>query len=112
MKSIKMTEETNWYTINNISKLDSPALVVYPERVKENIRQLKKMIDNPSRLRPHIKTNKSSDVAGLMIKSGISKFKCATIAEAEMLGMWASVQIWMVHMEESNVLMISKQSPT
>jgi len=97
LKSIKMSEETNWYTINNISKLDSPALVVYPERVKENIRQLKKMIDNPSRLRPHIKTNKSSDVAGLMIKSGISKFKCATIAEAEMLGMSKAADVLLAY---------------
>jgi len=82
-----MGEDSNWYTINNVSKLDSPALVVYPERVKENIRLLKKMINDPKRLRPHIKTNKSKDVAELMIKRGIEKFKCATIAEAEMLGM-------------------------
>src|SRR4030095_14008920 len=87
LKSFNMGEDSNWYTINNVSKLDSPALVVYPERVKENIRLLKKMINDPKRLRPHIKTNKSKDVAELMIKRGIDKFKCATIAEAEMLGM-------------------------
>jgi D-serine deaminase-like pyridoxal phosphate-dependent protein len=81
-----MAEESNWYKIENISKLDSPALVVYPERVKENIRQLKNMIDDVKRLRPHIKTNKSQDAARMMIERGIRKFKCATIAEAEMLG--------------------------
>jgi D-serine deaminase-like pyridoxal phosphate-dependent protein len=43
------------------------------------------MIGDVSRLRPHIKTNKSPDVAKLMLNAGISKFKCATIAEAEML---------------------------
>ena len=87
LKLTNMTEENNWYKIDNISKLDSPALVVYTDRVKENIRALKKMIDDPKRLRPHIKTNKSRNVAELMIKNGIKKFKCATIAEAEMLGM-------------------------
>ena len=43
------------------------------------------MIGDVDRLRPHIKTNKSPDVANLMLKAGITKFKCATIAEAEML---------------------------
>ena len=92
-----MGEENNWYTITNVAKLDSPALVVYPERVKENIRQLKKMIDDVSRLRPHIKTNKSRDVAELLIKEGINKFKCATIAEAEMLGMSKAADVLLAY---------------
>jgi D-threonine aldolase len=92
-----MTDDSIWYKIENISKVDSPALVVYPERVKENIRQLKKMIDDPKRLRPHIKTNKSKDVAELMIKRGIVKFKCATIAEAEMLGMSGAADVLLAY---------------
>ena len=79
--------EDNWYLINNIEKLDTPALVVYPERVKENIVILKSMIDDVSRLRPHVKTHKSKEATLLMLEAGITKFKCATIAEAEMLGM-------------------------
>jgi len=79
--------DQKWYTIRDIDKLDTPALVVYPDRVKENISILKGMIDDISRLRPHIKTHKCKDIASLMMKTGISKFKCATIAEAEMLGM-------------------------
>lgn len=75
----------SWYEINNINELDSPALVVFPARVKHNIQLAIDMIDDVSRLRPHIKTNKSPDVAKLMLKAGITKFKCATIAEAEML---------------------------
>jgi D-serine deaminase-like pyridoxal phosphate-dependent protein len=75
----------SWYEIKNINELDSPALVVFPERVKHNIQLAIDMIGDVSRLRPHIKTNKSPDVAQLMLKAGISKFKCATIAEAEML---------------------------
>lgn len=75
----------SWYEIENIDKLDSPALVVFPDRVKHNIQLAIDMIGDVSRLRPHIKTNKSPDVAKLMLKAGITKFKCATIAEAEML---------------------------
>src|ERR1700761_4289814 len=76
-----------WYIIDNVDELDTPALVVYPDRVKQNIEILKGMIDNVDRLRPHVKTHKSSDVTRLMLEAGITKFKCATIAEAEMLGM-------------------------
>ena len=75
----------NWFEIKNIDKLDSPALVVFPDRVKHNIHLAIDMIGDVNRLRPHIKTNKSPDVAKLMLNAGIQKFKCATIAEAEML---------------------------
>lgn len=80
-------EVNNWYHINHIEALDSPALVIYPERVRQNIRTAIGMIGEVERLRPHIKTNKSLEAARLMIEAGITKFKCATIAEAEMLGM-------------------------
>lgn len=76
-----------WYTIDNIDALDTPALVVYPDRVQENIRQAINMVNDVSRLRPHVKTHKSPDVTRLMLGAGITKFKCATIAEVEMLAM-------------------------
>src|SRR4051812_36829537 len=79
--------EQEWYIINNIDELDTPALVVYPARVKSNIDLLKTMIDDVSRLRPHAKSHKSIDATRLMLQAGINKFKCATIAEAEMQGM-------------------------
>src|SRR2546421_4841499 len=90
-------ENTEWYKIDDVSKLDSPALVVYPERVKENIRLLKKMIDDPSRLRPHIKTNKSREATDLMLEAGISRFKCATIAEAEFLGICGASDVLLAY---------------
>ncbi len=77
-----MTDE---YTLSNISKLDTPALVIYKERVVNNIATAVAMIGDPAHLRPHVKTNKCPDVIRLMLQAGIGKFKCATIAEAEML---------------------------
>lgn len=74
-----------WYVVDNISELDSPALLVYLDRVEANIETLVKSIVNIDRLRPHVKTHKSLEVSKLMLKAGIRKFKCATIAEAEML---------------------------
>lgn len=77
----------NWYTVENIESVDSPALLVYKDRVAENIRLLKSMVSDISMLRPHVKTNKMAEVCQMMLNAGINKFKCATIAEAEMLAM-------------------------
>lgn len=76
----------DWYRINNINEIDSPALVIFPARVKKNIALLISMINDVRRLRPHVKTNKTKEACLLLLEAGIYKFKCATIAEAEMLG--------------------------
>ena len=75
-----------WYKIDDIDKLDSPALVIFPGRVKKNIHTAIAMVNDTGLLRPHIKTNKCAEATTLMLEAGITKFKCATIAEAEMLG--------------------------
>lgn len=89
--------EDNWYEIKDIEKLDTPALVIYPERVKQNINLLKGMIDDVLRLRPHVKTHKSKEAALLMLEAGITKFKCATIAEAQMLGMCKAADVLLAY---------------
>ncbi len=78
---------SNWFTIKNISDFDSPLLVVYPNRIKQNIHFAIDMAGNVSRLRPHVKTSKMSEVCVMLSEAGITKFKCATIAEAEMLAL-------------------------
>ncbi len=74
------------YKIQNVEDLDTPVLVVYPDRVKHNIDTAIRMVSDVRRLRPHIKTHKSAAVSKMMMDAGITQFKCATIAEAEMLG--------------------------
>lgn len=81
-----MTTTDQWYHIQQLDALDSPALVIFPERVRQNIRTAIEMTGDVKRLRPHVKTHKSPDATRLMIDAGITDFKCATIAEAEMLG--------------------------
>src|ERR1700741_5200154 len=77
--------KNKWWLISNIDETDSPALVIYPDRVKKNIDLLISMTGDVNRLRPHVKTHKTSEAALLQMEAGIKKFKCATIAEAEML---------------------------
>jgi D-serine deaminase-like pyridoxal phosphate-dependent protein len=55
------------------------------------------MIDDVQRLRPHIKTHKTKEATLLMMHSGINKFKCATIAEAEMLGMVSAPDVLLAY---------------
>jgi D-serine deaminase-like pyridoxal phosphate-dependent protein len=84
---VNNTNNTNWYLINNIDEIDSPALIIYKERVIQNINTAIQMVGDVKKLRPHVKTHKAKEVAQLMMDAGINKFKCATIAEAEMLAM-------------------------
>src|SRR4051812_33353684 len=72
----------------------SPALLVYPERVKENVRRMIAILGGDvSRLRPHVKTHKLTPLLSLQMEQGITKFKCATIAEAEMLGTAGAAEV-------------------
>jgi D-serine deaminase-like pyridoxal phosphate-dependent protein len=89
--------DSNWYIIDNVAQLDSPALVVYPDRVRENVTLLTQAIYDVNRLRPHVKTNKSREATRLMQEAGIQKFKCATIAEAEMLAMAGATDVLLAY---------------
>ena len=82
---MSQTDSFPWYSITNIDTVDTPALIVFPERVKQNIQVLVRMVAGLEWLRPHVKTHKMAEVSQLLLQAGITKFKCATIAEAEML---------------------------
>lgn len=93
----KLMQENNWYLVEELEKTDTPALAIYLDRVKENIQLLTSMIDDTSRLRPHVKTHKTKEATLLMMAAGINKFKCATIAEAEMLGMCKAADVLLAY---------------
>ena len=78
--------ENSWYALKNTSEVNSPSLLVYPERIEENIRTMVSISGSVSNLRPHIKTHKMAEIVQMQQRHGIKKFKCATIAEAELLG--------------------------
>jgi D-threonine aldolase len=75
-----------WYEVENIEKIDSPALLVYKDRIAQNIAKTFHYLQSPEQLRPHVKTHKMKEVTAMLQAAGVQKFKCATIAEAEMLG--------------------------
>lgn len=73
-----------WHEIENAAEIPSPALLIYPDRIAENLRRMIAIAGGPERLRPHVKTHKMPEVIRLCLAHGIAKFKAATIAEAEM----------------------------
>ena len=78
-------ENASWYLADNPKEIISPSLLVYPERIAANIKLMIAITGDTARLRPHIKTHKIAEIITMQLEHGIDKFKCATIAEAELL---------------------------
>jgi D-serine deaminase-like pyridoxal phosphate-dependent protein len=75
------------YELKNSAALSSPALLFYRDVIRRNIKKAVSIAGDVRRLRPHVKTHKTKEITLMAMELGISKFKCATIAEAEMLAM-------------------------
>lgn len=73
-----------WYELENPDEVPSPALLLYPDRIRENLRRMIAYCGDVSRLRPHVKTHKMPQIVRMKLEAGITKFKTSTIAEAEM----------------------------
>jgi len=90
--------QSPWYLVENIEEISSPALLIYPTRVEENIHRVIEMVDGDvARLRPHAKTHKLVPLTRLQLKHGIRKFKCATVAEAEMLAKAGAAEVLLAY---------------
>lgn len=75
----------HWYEVTNIDQIDSPALLIHPDRIQHNIETMIKNVGGDvNRLFPHVKTHKMAEVTKMQLAMGINKFKCATISEMEM----------------------------
>ena len=81
----------------NFDLIDSPSLLVYPSLVQKNIAEMIRMAGSVDRLRPHIKTHKTAEGIQMMQEQGIYKFKCATIAEAELLAINKAKDVLLAH---------------
>jgi len=73
------------YHVSDTSQIITPALLIFLEQLEANLRHVLQIAGGPARLRPHCKTHKMREVVQLELEQGITKHKCATLAEAEML---------------------------
>jgi D-serine deaminase-like pyridoxal phosphate-dependent protein len=76
---------TDSYQIKDTSSIISPGLIVFREMVERNLDQMVEIAGDVAKLRPHCKTHKTKQIVQMQLERGITKHKCATFAEAEML---------------------------
>lgn len=69
----------------NAAEIPSPALLIDLAAVDRNLARMLAIAGSADRLRPHVKTHKLPQLVHRQLALGITKFKCATIAEAEMV---------------------------
>ena len=77
--------EKSWFAVKEPDEIDSPALLIYKDRVESNIQKMIAIAGGAERLMPHVKTHKMAEIVNMQMDAQISNFKCATIAETEML---------------------------
>ncbi|MFO0968038.1 MAG: D-TA family PLP-dependent enzyme [Gemmataceae bacterium] len=75
------------YRLDNPDDVFSPGLLFFKDLIAANIQAMLRRVGSAERLRPHVKTHKCPQVVRLEQAAGITKFKCATVAEAEMLAL-------------------------
>jgi len=68
--------------------LDTPAVVVFVDRVAANIERLQRDLDARGvRLRPHAKTHKSVRVGRMQLEAGAAGLTVGTLGEAEVFAL-------------------------
>jgi D-serine deaminase-like pyridoxal phosphate-dependent protein len=81
------------YEIRNVDTIFSPALVFFKDLIRGNIAEVIRIAGSAAKLRPHVKTHKTREIAKMELAAGITKHKCATLAEAEMLAQAAAPDV-------------------
>jgi D-serine deaminase-like pyridoxal phosphate-dependent protein len=113
---IAMDARLETYLVTDADRIVTPALLIYPKIVEQNIRITLGMVgSDPQRWRPHIKTAKLGAVMRQMMGQGIQNFKCATTLElltaCQMGASDVLVAFAMTGANAQRVLQVAKQFP-
>ena len=73
------------YRVADPDSLETPAMLVFEEKVDGNINALCELVGGGENLMVHVKTHKSAAIVEKQIAAGIAGFKCATLKELEMV---------------------------
>ncbi|MCP4728297.1 MAG: D-TA family PLP-dependent enzyme, partial [bacterium] len=73
------------YCIVDPDALETPAMLLFRDKMNHNIRSACEMVGGGQNLIAHVKTHKSEKVARKQVELGINGFKCATLKELEMV---------------------------
>ncbi len=85
------------YTVHRADQLETPALLYYKDIILRNTERAIRVAGNPRRLWPHVKSHKMGKMIRLQMNLGIERFKCATIAEMEMVAQCGAAHILMAY---------------
>ena len=81
------------FAVANLAEIPSPSLLIFRERVEENLRRMLLEAGGPERLRPHVKTHKLGEIVRRQVELGITRCKTATLAESEMAASAGSTDV-------------------
>jgi len=68
-----------------LDELQTPALIIYLDRVRANVNRMIEYTGGVDRWRPHLKTTKIPEVWSELLRAGVRQFKCATTREAQVM---------------------------
>ena len=76
--------DPSWYAARLPRELLTPALAIYPDAIRQNVRAALALFGGDARRwRPHLKTVKAAFAMRLMVELGVTQAKCATLLELE-----------------------------
>ncbi len=85
------------YEIQDTSTILSPSLIYYQDALENNIKEMIRIAGGTERLWPHVKSHKCEQLVKMQMHYGINKFKCATIAEGEMVAACGAEKLIMAY---------------
>lgn len=71
----------NRYSIDGAESIMTSALLIYRDAVDDNIETTLRLLGDPRRWRPHVKTAKIASIMRRLTEKGVRNFKCATTLE-------------------------------
>jgi len=77
--------EIDGYRVARPEEIETPALLVFEDRLAHNIKDVIDLAGGSANLMAHVKTHKSAEVLRRQMAAGISRFKTATLTETEMV---------------------------
>lgn len=85
------------YQLNDPDSLLTPCLLAYPQWIRNNLQECLRIAGSAERLRPHVKTHKTAAIVQMELAAGITKHKCATLSEAQMLADCGAADVFLAY---------------
>ena len=89
------------YLLKDPSQVFSPGLLFYKTLIARNIQNLVKRVGNPARLRPHVKTHKTRQIARMELRQDVPDAFAADLSMVAQLPPDRAAQFAVRHVHQS-----------